>query len=291
MKKNFLKGLAAMIAAVTCVGCFAACGGSEESDTPALKVIDIELTQEEYAFAVNKNNAGLLASANEYLAEIKSNGAFDAIVNKWFGEGGTPESYAAGTYDSSKNQLVVLTNTPFEPFEYTDDSGKYCGIDMELMAGLADYLDKELCIIEHLDFDTICEEVSKYEFGVVAAGLTVSEDRAAIVNFTNSYYSASQKLIVAGDDTKFDSCQTAADVEAILASFDTSVSIGYQNGTTGALYVNGDEEWEFAGFNVTKSGYKTAALAAQALVNGNIQYVVVDSAPANAIVKAINEMN
>ena len=98
-------------------------------------------------------------------------------------------------------------------------------------------------------------------------------------------------MIVAGSDTTFDNCKTAEDVENILKGLTTSTTIGYQNGTTGALYVNGDEEWEFTGFNVTKSGYRTAALAAQALVNGNIQYVVVDSAPANAIVKAINEMN
>jgi polar amino acid transport system substrate-binding protein len=287
--KKILAGILATVAALATFS-FASCGGTEDK-TDALKVIDIELTQEEYAFAVNKNNAALLESANAYLAEIKENGAFDAIVNKWFGEGDAPVGYPMGTYDETKDQLVVLTNTPFEPFEYTGDDGKYYGVDMELAAGFAAYLDKELCIIEHLDFDTICEEVNKYENGIVTAGLTISEDRAAIVNFTNSYYSASQKLIVAGNDTTFDNCKTAEDVENILKTFTTSTTIGYQNGTTGALYVNGDEEWEFPGFNVTKSGYRTAALAAQALVNGNIQYVVVDSAPASAIVKAINEMN
>ena len=290
MKKNIFKAIALTVAATACMGIFAACGETA-TDTDALKVIDIELTQEEYAFAINKNNAELLTSANAYLAEIKQDGTFDSIVNKWFGEGSAPVGYEMGTYDETKDQLVVLTNTPFEPFEYTGDDGKYYGVDMELAAGFAEYLNKELCIIEHLDFDTICEEVNKYENGMVAAGLTISEDRAAIVNFTDSYYSASQKLIVAGDDTTFDGCTTVAEVEAILNTFDTSVTIGYQNGTTGALYVNGDADWEFAGFNVTKSGYRTAALAAQALVNGNIQYVVVDSAPANAIVTAINAMN
>ena len=293
MKKNIFKALATTVAAVACVSCFAACGqmGNDGDKTDALKLIDIELTQEEYAFAVNKNNADLLTSANAYLAEIKGNGDFDAIVNKWFGEGEDPVGYDLGTYDESKDQLVVVTNTPFEPFEYTGDDGKYYGIDMELMAGFAEYLDKELCIIEHLDFDTICEKANEYPNGVVAAGLTVSADRAEIVNFTDSYYSASQKLIVAGTDTKFDNCQTAADVEAILKTLTTSTTIGYQNGTTGALYVNGDADWEFDGFSVTPSGFRTAALAAQALVNGNIQYVIVDAAPAKAIVTKINALN
>ncbi len=293
MKKNLFKVVATTVAAVACAGCFAACGqtGNDGDKTDALKLIDIELTQEEYAFAVNKNNADLLTSANAYLAEIKSNGDFDAIVNKWFGEGEEPVGYDLGTYDATKDQLVVVTNTPFEPFEYTGDDGKYYGIDMELMAGFAEYLDKELCIIEHLDFDTICEKANEYPNGVVAAGLTVSADRAEIVNFTDSYYSASQKLIVAGTDTAFDNCQTAADVEAILKTLTTSTTIGYQNGTTGALYVNGDADWEFDGFSVTPSGFRTAALAAQALVNGNIQYVIVDAAPAKAIVTKINALN
>ena len=287
--KKFLAGVLAAVLAVATLG-FVACG--DKKDGPdALKVIDVKLTEENYAFAVNKNNATLLASANTYLATIKDNGTFNTIVAKYFEGKGTPVGQSVGTYDASKNQLVVLTNTPFEPFEYVGNDGKYYGVDMEIAKGLADYLEMELCIIEHLNFDTICEEVSKYENGMVMAGLTVSADRAEIVNFTNPYYEASQVLITAGTDTKFDECKTAADVETILNTFDSSVSIGYQNGTTGALYVNGDEDWGFPGFKVTPSGYNTAALAAQALVNGSISYVIVDAAPAAAIVKAINEMN
>ena len=215
MKKFIATALATIAACATFS--FASCDLNAK-DTPALKLIDIELTEEEYAFAVNKNNTELLASANAYLAEIQSNGNFDAIVNKWFGEGADPVGYDLGTYDASKDQLVVVTNTPFEPFEYTGNDGKYYGVDMELMAGLAEYLNKELCIIEHLDFDTICEKANEYPNGVVAAGLTVSEDRAAVVNFTNSYYAASQKLIVAGDDTRFDNCKTDMRPSSLRAS-------------------------------------------------------------------------
>ena len=286
--KTIFKTVALAIATVACAGMIA-CGGGDDSD--ALKVIDVKLTEENYAFAVNKENAELLESANTYLASIKQDGTFDTIVAKYFEGEGTPVGQTIGTYDASKEQLVVLTNTPFSPFEYVGDDGKYYGVDMEIAQGLAAYLEMELCIIEHVNFDTICEEVSKYENGMVMAGLTVSADRAEIVNFTNTYYEASQVLITAGKDTKFDECTTAAEVEAILNTFDSSVTIGYQNGTTGALYVNGDEDWGFAGFKVTPSGYNTAALAAQALVNGSIDYVIVDAAPAAAIVKTLNELN
>ncbi len=289
--KKFLAMICSAVLAVAACCTVIACGDKKGNETDALKVIDVKLTEENYAFAVNKQNSELLESANTYLATIKENGTFDTIVAKYFEGKGTPVGQPVGKYDASKEQLVVLTNTPFEPFEYVGNDGKYYGVDMEIAQGLATYLEMELCIIEHVNFDTICEEVSKYENGMVMAGLTVSDDRAKIVNFTNPYYEASQVLITAGKDTKFDDCKTAVDVETILNSFDSSVTIGYQNGTTGALYVNGDEDWGFAGFKVTPSGYNTAALAAQALINGSIDYVIVDAAPAAAIVKTLNELN
>jgi len=72
----------------------------------------------------------------------------------------------------------------------------------------------------------------------------------------------------------------------------TGKSIGFQNGTTGSMYISGNEDWGYDGFsNITPKGYNTALLAAMDLVNGNIYGVVVDNAPAAAIVKAINGTN
>ena len=273
-------------------GCMAltACK-KDDGNTDVVKVVNIKLTDEQYAYAVTKNNATLLNGVNAYLAQIESDGTLDAILAKYFEGTGTKVGAPLGTYDASKDQLVVLTNTPFEPFEYVGDDGQYYGVDMEVAQGLATYLNKELCIIEWTNFDTICEQVNNYDNAIVMAGLTISADRAAIVDFSTAYYEASQVIIAKADDTTFDACTTAADVEAILATFDTTTSIGYQNGTTGALYVNGDADWGFAGIPCTAEGYQTAALATQALINGSIDYVVVDGAPAAAIVAAMNAMN
>lgn len=120
------------------------------------------------------------------------------------------------------------------------------------------------------------------------AGLTVSEERAEMVNFTDSYYSASQKLIVKGDDTTFDNCKTKEDVEAILNGFDSTVNIGGQNGTTGQSYVEGSEGLGFAGLKATFVGYSNGSLAVQDLINGGVNYVIIDAAPAAAITTAIN---
>ncbi len=283
------KIIVAILSVAMAFSCFAFAGCNQEAD--ALKLINIKLTDEQYAYGVTKGNSDLLADVNDYLAKIKENGTFDEILAKYFENEGTKVGSSLGTYDASKNQLVVITNTPFEPFEYVGTDGKYYGVDMEIANGLAAELDMELCIIEHVNFDTICEQVNKYPNAIVMAGLTYSEERAEIVDFSDTYYEASQMLIVKGSDTTFDDCTTSEDVIEILSGFNSSVSIGFQNGTTGQLFVEGDESWGFTGFDATPAGYNTAALAAQALVNGSIQYVIVDAAPAQAIVAAMNELN
>ena len=92
--------------------------------------------------------------------------------------------------------------------------------------------------------------------------------------------------VVVVDDSRHE--RLRGDVEEVLASL-SGKKIGYQNGTTGGMYIEGDEDWGFNGFsNVEGVGYNTAQLAAQDIVNGNIYAVVVDDAPAAAIVSAMN---
>jgi polar amino acid transport system substrate-binding protein len=122
------------------------------------------------------------------------------------------------------------------------------------------------------------------------AGLTIKEDRLEYVNFSDSYYSASQKIIVPSDNTEFDACKSAVDVEAILNAKDNTTKIGVQLGTTGQFYCEGDESWGFTGYKVETVGYKNGSLAVQDLLNGNINYVIIDSAPAACITEAINAM-
>ena len=104
-----------------------------------------------------------------------------------------------------------------------------------------------------------------------------------------SYYNASQKIVVMSDDKTFDECKSAADVESILAT--SKEKVGVQNGTTGQFYVQGDADWGFDGFSgITCVGYKNGSLAMQDLVNGNLKYVIIDSAPAACISEAINKL-
>ena len=286
MKKKLLS--LALVAAMALS--VVACGAKEEAAAEApvtAKVIDVELTEEQYAYGVDKNQPELLEEVNAFIAEIKENGTFDEICDRYFGDG-TPVAVESAKLDESKDQLVVATNAAFEPFEYTEGD-KYYGIDMEIAAALADYLGQEL-VIQNMDFDAVCLSVGQQKCDIAMAGLTVNEERKEYVTFTTSYYNASQKLIVMEDDTTFDKCTDVASVEEILNGFDAKTKIGVQNGTTGQFYVEGDADWGFDGFAVTCTGYKNGSMAVQDMINGNIDFVIIDSAPAAAITEAINAL-
>ena len=253
---------------------------AKADENAKVRVIDIDLTSEQYAFGVDKEQP-------EFIAKIMEDGTFDEICNHYFGDG-EPVMVKSAEYDESKDQLVVATNAGFEPFEYMKGED-YCGIDMEMAALLADYLGKEL-VIQNMDFDAVCLAVGQQKCDIAMAGLTITESRKDQVTFTDSYYNASQKLIVAADDTTFDACKTKEDVEAIFKTFDSKTKVGAQNGTTAQFYVEGSEDLDFAGFDMTLVGYKNGSLAVQDLLNGNLDYVIIDAAPAESITAAINSL-
>lgn len=282
-----IKKIAALLLIAVLMMALCACGG--ESTNKKVKVIDIALTEEEYAFGVKKGDAQLLADVNAYIAQIKKDGTFDKICDNYFGDG-TPVGVTSAKLDSSKNQLVVATNAAFEPFEYMKGD-TYYGVDMEIAAGLAKYLGKELVIL-NMDFDAVCLSVSQGKADIAMAGLTIKEDRKEHVTFSDKYYDAAQKLIVMESDTTFDNCKTVEDVEKILAQMPNGTKVGTQNGTTGQKYINGDKEWEFDGFaNLKCIGYKNGSLAVQDVINGNCKLVVIDEAPAQFIATALNKLN
>ncbi len=285
MKKKII---ATALTAVMAFGALTGCeSGSKSSANVTVKVLEYDLTEEEYAFAIDQNQPELLESVNAYIAQIKSDGTFDAICEKYFGNG-TPTAVVSAQEDSSKDQLLVATNAAFAPFEYMEGDNYY-GVDMEIAKGLADYLGKEL-VIQNMDFDAVLLSVNQGKSDMSMSGLTVTDERKEIVNFTTSYYTASQRLIIRSDNTEFDGVSSAADIEAILKGKDSSVKVGVQNGTTGQFYCEGDEDWGFDGFAMTTTGYKNGSLAVQDLLNGNLNYVIIDAAPAKFIAESINKL-
>ena len=296
MKKFLAMSVSLILTAAMICGCSKASSdnGSTGSATGGavaangvVKVNDVDLTEEKYAFGVDKKQPELLKSANDFIKEIKENGKFDEICNHYFG-GGQPKAVKSAKLDSGKDQLVVATNAAFEPFEYTKGDDYY-GIDMEIAEAFAEKLGKEL-VIQNMDFDAVCLSVGQHKCDIAMAGLTVNEERQEYVNFSDTYYQASQRLIVKADDTTFDECKEAGDVEALLQKTTSSDKIGVQAGTTAQYYIEGSDDWDFAGLPAECVQYKNGSLAVQDLVNGNLKYVIIDAAPAACITEAINAM-
>lgn len=171
-----------------------------------------------------------------------------------------------------KSTLVMATEATFQPYEYYDGD-EIVGIDVEIAKAIAEKLGKELDV-QDVEFDSIIPGVQagKYDFGV--AGMTVTEERLNEVNFTDSYATGVQVVIVR-EDSKIDTIANVSDgtIENLL--------VGTQAGTTGFLYATWDIEE--AGLGTVKSFQKTTD-AAQALVNGQIDCILLDNEPAKAIV-------
>ncbi len=285
-----MKKVLCMVLTLACAVSLVACGGSKDSDGKSnekvtAKVIEQNLTDEEYAFGVDKTQPELLTQVNDFIAQIKKDGTLEEICDRYFGDG-EPVAVTSAELNFSKEQLVVATNAAFEPFEYTKGD-KYYGIDMEIAALLAESMNKEL-VIQNMDFDAVCLSVGQQKCDIAMAGLTINEEREEYVTFTDSYYAASQKLVVPSTNTDFDDCKSVDDVVAILNKMSAKDKIGVQAGTTGQYYVEGDADWDFDGLPAECVTYKNGSLAVQDMLNGNIQAVIIDAAPASAIAEAIN---
>ncbi len=200
----------------------------EATSGGAIKVIDVALSAEEYAYGVDKNQPELLTQVNAILAEIMANGTLDAIFAKYDAleyddEGnviGGDENIVGITSATKGNdaaaQLVVATNAAFAPFEYKKGD-KFAGIDMEVAQIIANELGLEL-VIADMEFDSVVTSVGKNNIDIAMAGLTVNATRRQSVNFSTSYYKeAYQVLIVPADNTEFDG-KSKAEIENILKS-------------------------------------------------------------------------
>ena len=187
-------------------------------------------------------------------------------------------------YPVEDGKFTVVTNCPFGMYEYIGDDGKIYGIDIELAGLFAQENNLEL-VVKNIDFDAIFTQVESGYADAGMAGITVTADRQKVYDFSDTYCKASQKLIVLDTNNDFEGMTDAVTVENALKGL-SGKKIGYQTGTTGGMYINGDEDFGFDGFaNIEGKGYDTAVLAVEDMINGNLYAVVVDEGPANAIAK------
>lgn len=161
-----------------------------------LKILEDSFDKEDYAIALKKGNTELKEKINKALAELKAEGTIQKIIDNYIGDD-TKGSYK---YESPKDvkrtngKLVMATNAQFPPYEYTEGND-IVGIDADMAQAVADKLGMELKI-EDMKFDAIITAVSTGKADIGVAGMTVTEDRLKNVEFTDTYASARQVIIV-----------------------------------------------------------------------------------------------
>ena len=161
-----------------------------------LKILDEPFAKEDYAICVAKDNEKLLNDINKTLAELKQDGTLDSIMKNYIGDdtkGKSPYKTPDGT-EYPNGELHMATNAFFEPYEYYDGD-QIVGIDAMTAQAICDKLGYKL-VIDDMDFDAIVTAVQtgKADFGM--AGMTVTDERLQTINFTDSYTTATQVIIV-----------------------------------------------------------------------------------------------
>ena len=237
--KNFKKLAAFALAATMSLGLLTACGGTGDSNTPA-------------------TNTETPASTESTAPETE-----------------TPT--ADGTFTTVEDgKLIMSTNATFPPYEMVADGdgvngSGYEGIDIEIAYALADKLGLEL-VIDDMDFDAALLAVQNNSADMMLAGLSYSEERDEVVDFSDPYATGVQVVIVKeGSDVTLDN----------LGDY----MIGTQRGTTGYLYAS--DTPENGGYGEDHViGYDSGVTAVQELINGTIDAVIIDKQPAEAYVAA-----
>lgn len=165
-------------------------------DFEDLQILDEPYADESYGIAVNKDNTELLQRINAALEKLKSDGVIDRITKAWLENGENESAYDGQTEtDYPEGTLLMVTNAEFPPYESTLDDGSIVGIDIDIMKAICDELDMKLQV-EHTAFDSLIASVERKTADVAMAAMTINDDRLEHVNFSDTYMTAKQVIIV-----------------------------------------------------------------------------------------------
>ena len=230
-----MKKLTALLLGTAMVLSLAACGGS--------------------ASTASSEAASSEAASSEETSEAASS------------EAASESADAAELTTVTAGKLTMSTNAAFPPYEMTADDGSFEGIDIEVAAAIADKLGLELQV-DDMDFDAALLAAQNGKSDMVMAGVTVTDERQKVIDFSDTYAEGIQSVIVPEDSD--------------IASVDdlAGKTIGTQRGTTGYIYCTDD----FGEDSVV--AYDNGLTAVQALNNGQVDAVVIDNAPAKEFVAA-----
>ncbi len=268
-----MKKITAMLLLVAMLAVlFAGCSGNGGSKDVKLEILPTAYTEEEYAIAFAKENTDLQEKVNGALEALMADGTAEKIVAKYI-EGVDSGLVFQQNVAADAPTLTMGTNAEFPPYEFYEGDA-VVGIDAEIAAAIADKLGMKL-VIQDMAFESIIPAITSGKIDMGMAGMTVTEERMQSVNFSSSYATGVQVVIVTEGSA-------IEDKDDLMAG---GLKIGVQSGTTGDLYATWDLEDEGL---ATVQRYNKGADAVQALVTGKVDCVIIDNEPAKAFVEANN---
>ncbi|MCC8129158.1 MAG: ABC transporter substrate-binding protein [Clostridiales bacterium] len=248
------KLLALLLALAMCLS-LAACGSGDTTEDAA--------TEDETATA---DDASAEEEADDAEADTTEDEASTASAGAETEDETETAEETASLTTVTEGVLTMSTNAAFPPYEMTTDDGGFEGIDVEIATAIAEKLGLELQI-DDMDFDSALLAVQQGKSDIVMAGVSVTEDRLLVMDFSDSYATGVQVVIVPeGSEVTVD---TLGDYV-----------IGTQRATTGNIYCTDDYGEDHV------VAYDNGITAVQALMNGQVDCVVIDSAPAQEFVAA-----
>ncbi len=234
-----------------------------------LKVLDGVYTDEQYGVAVNPERQDLLEAVNQGLAAVRESGRYDEIYDKYFGtDVGAEEEEPMADLGT----VTIGTNAEYPPFEMVDDAGNIVGFDIELMEAIAEEAGFEYEFV-NTRWDGIFVALASGEFDAVISAATITEEREEMVDFSDPYFNAGQRITVRADETGISGPEDLA-----------GVRVAVQTGTTGDIWLTEETDAEVV-------RYDENTLAFQALANGDVDAAVADGPTSVDIVQANPEMN
>ncbi len=214
---------------------------------------------------------GLASCSKTPAASSASDATTTTVAESKAAESSASSEAKAEVKTVSAGKLTMATNATFPPYEY-HEGDKIVGIDAEIAKAVADKLGLEL-VIEDVEFDSIIAGVQAGKYDIGCAGMTVTEDRLKSVNFSTSYATGIQSIIV----------KEGSPIKTIDDLLKGNYKVGVQSGTTGDIYMSDSERG--VGENRIDR-FKSGNDAVIALKAGKVDAVCIDNEPAKAYVAA-----
>ncbi len=261
-RRSYLRAVGAGGLAVGLAGCSQ---GDNGDDGGVEVAFEIE-TGEEYGLGVPEGESDVQEAINGGLGTVQEDGTYDALIEEYFGSGEDAGDVTEGTDGGTDAGTIVAGTAPgFAPFEFNNDDGELVGFDVELTEAVLARTNYEFGGFETFEFASLIPALQDGNIDLIAAAMTITDERDEQIDFSDSYYEANQAVLVRSSD---DFSPGSRD------DLDGSV-VGAQSGTTGEDEVDKLVEDDIISEN-NKRTYDNYELAVSDLENGNIDGVIID---------------